>query len=136
MTECLDPSVWLFERGDPDTPPALAEFDLYGKDAPTVPYSTRYLARFRAAQYQRSLRITEWARGMVVAGKGGACKVLDGTMSDPRWMDPTVDPNDRPGHKPDCYLGHPAHANDMPTGKQTHTTTHALLHTHTHADTA
>ena len=37
-----------------------------------------------------------------------------GTMADPRWLDPSVDPNDRvPGQ---CYLGDPRIVNMSPVG--------------------
>ena len=40
--------------------------------------------------------------------------VVHGTMADPRWLDPTVDPNDRtPGT---CYLGDPRLVNNSPVG--------------------
>jgi hypothetical protein len=36
--------------------------------------------------------------------------VVHGTMADPRWLDPTVDPNERtPGT---CYLGDPQVVNN------------------------
>ena len=42
------------------------------------------------------------------------CFVVHGTMADPRWLDPTVDPNDRtPGT---CYLGDPRVVNHSPIG--------------------
>ncbi len=40
--------------------------------------------------------------------------VVHGTMADPRWLDPTVDPNERaPGT---CYLGDPRVVNMSPVG--------------------
>jgi hypothetical protein len=40
--------------------------------------------------------------------------VVHGTMADPRWLDPAVDPNDRvPGT---CYLGDPQVVNNSPVG--------------------
>ncbi|MDH4280647.1 MAG: alpha/beta hydrolase, partial [Acidimicrobiia bacterium] len=40
--------------------------------------------------------------------------VVHGTMADPRWLDPTIDPSDR---KPNwCYLGDPRTVNDGPVG--------------------
>ena len=40
--------------------------------------------------------------------------VVHGTMADPRWLDPTVDPNERtPGQ---CYLGDPEVVNMSPVG--------------------
>lgn len=57
-------------------------------------------------QVARSLRITEWARRECAAGRPGTPFVLEGTMADPRWLDGTVDPNDR-GAARWCYLGDP-----------------------------
>ncbi len=40
--------------------------------------------------------------------------IVHGTMADPRWLDPTIDPNDRtPGT---CYLGDPRVVNMGPVG--------------------
>ena len=40
--------------------------------------------------------------------------VVHGTMADPRWLDPTIDPN---GRKPKwCYLGDPQVVNNGPVG--------------------
>jgi pimeloyl-ACP methyl ester carboxylesterase len=40
--------------------------------------------------------------------------VVHGTMADPRWLDPTIDPSDRePGT---CFLGVPRVVNDGPVG--------------------
>lgn len=39
---------------------------------------------------------------------------MHGTMADPRWLDPTIDPNERrPGS---CYLGDPRVVNNSPIG--------------------
>lgn len=40
--------------------------------------------------------------------------VVHGTMADPRWLDPTVDPNDRTSGT--CYLGDPRVVNSSPVG--------------------
>ena len=51
--------------------------------------------------------------------------VVHGTMADPRWLDPTVDPNDRrPGW---CYQGDPRIVNMSPTGLARFTTLRSWL---------
>jgi pimeloyl-ACP methyl ester carboxylesterase len=117
FTEWLDPSVVDEndpERRDPD-------LDLYSAANPNQPpYSAEYLRRFRAAQVARNRRITGWVRDTLgrlrAAGRphGERAFVVHGTMADPRWLDPTIEPNQRrPGH---CYLGDPATVNDGPVG--------------------
>jgi pimeloyl-ACP methyl ester carboxylesterase len=43
------------------------------------------------------------------------CFVVYGTMADPRWLDPTIDANDRKGPNW-CYMGEPRVVNMMPAG--------------------
>jgi pimeloyl-ACP methyl ester carboxylesterase len=51
--------------------------------------------------------------------------VVHGTMADPRWLDPTVDPNDRtPGQ---CYMGDPRIVNMMPAGLARYSSLRAWL---------
>ena len=116
LTECLDPSIYMFRRGDNvEMDAKLQHLNLYGPKAPQPPYTTSYLQEFRKEQIARSLRITKWCRKQVKNGNPGACFLLDGTMADPRWLDFTCDANDRPDERI-CYLGDPEVANDMPTG--------------------
>lgn len=117
LTEWLDASI-LDEteptRRDP-------ELDLYNPDNPNQPpYSPEFLARYRQAQIERNRRITAWVKEKLAEleaeGRGDEefCFVVHGTMADPRWLDPTVDPNDRePGT---CYLGDPRIVNNSPVG--------------------
>ena len=97
LTECLDPSVWLHRR-NPGTFTKehlnLQEFNLYSQEYQNDPdlLSARlacpqFLARFRQAQMARNKRITSWAHA-----HPGASFVVDGTMMDPRWISPNVDP--------------------------------------------
>lgn len=117
LTEWLDASI-LDEsdpaRRDPD-------LDLYNPDNPNQPpYTPEFLARYRQAQIDRNRRITAWVKEKLAEleaqGRGGEefCFVVHGTMADPRWLDPAVDPNDRtPGT---CYLGDPRVVNNSPIG--------------------
>jgi catechol 2,3-dioxygenase-like lactoylglutathione lyase family enzyme len=117
LTECLDPSIFLFSKSTHhEENKRLEQYDLYSKSAPKAPYAHSFLRSFRQAQIDRSLRITKWAREQVKRDNGGACFVVEGTMADPRWLDPSIDPNDRDRSRPWCYLGDPCTANNMPTG--------------------
>ncbi|MGA1372091.1 MAG: alpha/beta hydrolase family protein [Pseudomonadales bacterium] len=117
LTEWMDPSI--IDERDPDRRnPAL---DLYDARNPAQPpYATDFLAHYRAAQVARNRRITEWVKERLdarIAADGPGAEegfVVHGTMADPRWLDPLVDPNDRvPGT---CYLGDPRIVNMGPVG--------------------
>ena len=117
MTESLDASI----RNELDPADRDASLDIYGESGgPKPPYSADFIAAYRAAQIARNRRITAWARETLETlrrdGRGDLerCFVTHGTMADPRWLDPAVDPNDRiPGR---CYIGEPAVANNGPIG--------------------
>lgn len=117
LTEWLDPSI-LDEN---DSFNRDRELNLYDPDnSNQPPYSEEYVARFREAQIDRNRRITEWVGaqldGLRAAGKDNEERafVVNGTMADPRWLDPAIDPSDRePGV---CYLGDPRIVNDGPVG--------------------
>jgi len=117
LTEWLDASI----IDELDLRPRDVELNLYDPMNPNrAPYSESYLARYRLAQLARSRRITAWVRDELAArikadGPGAERGfVVHGTMADPRWLDPAVDPNDRePGT---CYLGDPRIVNMGPVG--------------------
>jgi pimeloyl-ACP methyl ester carboxylesterase len=117
LTEWIDPSVG--DELDPDK--RDRDLDIYAADSPhKPPFDPAFVARFRAAQVARNRRITAWAEGQLATLKqrGGAeverAFVVHRTMCDPRWIDATVDPNDR---KPNwCYLGDPRTVNVAPVG--------------------
>jgi pimeloyl-ACP methyl ester carboxylesterase len=113
LTGQIDPSV--LDELDPDKrDPAL---DLYDPANPAQPpYGAGFLAAYRQAQIDRNRRISEWARDKLASlkAKGDAdgefCFVVHRTMADPRWIDPTVDPNQR---RPNwTYLGDPRVVNE------------------------
>lgn len=116
LTEWLDASI--IDELDPERrDPAL---DLYAPDGPQPPYGEAFLERYRAAQIARNRRITARVRQRLEdLRKAGRVHdehafVVHGTMADPRWLDPRVDPNDRiPGQ---CYMGDPRVVNMMPAG--------------------
>jgi alpha-beta hydrolase superfamily lysophospholipase len=113
----MDPSI--LDESDPAR--RDPELDLYHPGNPNQPpYSAEFLARYRAAQIERNRRISRWVRdtldGLKASGRPLDERgfVVHGTMADPRWLDPAVDPNDRePGT---CYLGDPQVVNMGPVG--------------------
>jgi dienelactone hydrolase len=116
LTEWLDPSITdeskPFER-DP-------QWNLYAPDGPKPPYSADFVAAYRAAQIARNRRITAWVKEELAALKASGrenderCFTVQGTMADPRFIDPAVDPN---GRKPNwCFLGDPRVVNDGVVG--------------------
>jgi len=117
LTEWLDPSI--VDEADPRR--RDASLDLYDARNPVQPpYPADWLATFRAAQVARNRRITAWVHDALaerVAAEGPGAElgfVVHGTMADPRWLDPTVDANERaPGT---CYLGDPKLVNMGPVG--------------------
>jgi alpha-beta hydrolase superfamily lysophospholipase len=117
LTEWMDASI----VDELDIGKRNAEFNLYDPANPNrAPYNAEFLARYRAAQISRNRRITDWVKTELAAriradGPGAERGfVVHGTMADPRWLDATVDPNDRePGT---CYLGDPRIVNMGPVG--------------------
>ncbi len=117
LTEWIDPSITDELNPDERDP----ELDLYNPGNPhQPPYSAEFLERYRAAQIARNRRITAWVKdtleGLRASGRPleERAFTVHGTMADPRWLDPAVDPNDRvPGR---CYLGDPQLVNMSPIG--------------------
>lgn len=115
LTQWIDASI--VDEADPDKrDPSL---DLYG-DEVKPPYSAEFLERYRTAQLARNRKITAWVKYKLqdMADKGRENEefafTTHGTMADPRWLDPAVDPNNRkPGW---CYLGDPRIVNNGPVG--------------------
>lgn len=117
LTEWIDASITDEDRPF-DRDPTLNLYDPANPEQP--PYSAEFLERYRAAQAARNRRIT--ARVLATLERLQAegrpdeerAFVVHGTMADPRWLDPAVDPNDR---RPNwCYLGDPRLVNDGPVG--------------------
>lgn len=117
ITGQLDASI--IDELDPEKrDPAL---DIYNPDNPAQPpYSADFIATYRQAQIDRNRRITNWALEKLKAFKDAGreheefCFIVHGTMADPRWVDPTVDPNQR---KPNwTYLGDPRIVNNSAAG--------------------
>lgn len=117
FTEWIDPSI--HDEGHPEVrDPALDLYDPANPNQP--PYSADFLATFAAAQIARNRRITAWVKEKLDAIRASDdphrefAFTVHGTMADPRWLDPTIEPSDRvPGT---CYLGDPKVVNDGPVG--------------------
>lgn len=117
LTEWMDASILDEDRPfDRDS-----ELNLYDPANPhQPPYSADFLDRYRDAQRARNRRITERVETTLDELRSSGRPfdergfVVNGTMADPRWLDPTIDPNERePGR---CYLGDPQVVNDGPVG--------------------
>lgn len=129
LTEFLDASIT--NEIEPERN-RQTEFDLYDPSNPNQPpYSSDFLAAYRMAQRDRSRRITAFTQQKLAdfssAGRPHAeyAFVVPGTMADPRWLDPSIDPNERkPGSS---YLGDPCIANTSPGALMRFTTTRSWL---------
>lgn len=117
FTEWLDPSIT--DEARPDV--RDRNLNLYDPTSPNQPpYSPDFLDAFARAQLARNRRITAWVRDKLAAIRASGSPwaefafTVHGTMADPRWLDPTIEPSDRkPGT---CYLGDPRIVNDGPVG--------------------
>ena len=126
LAEWIDGSV-RDEANPDDCDPAL---NLYGGQV-SAPYCADFFATYRAAQRARTRKITDFAlETLEVLRKRGGSEVerpflVHRTMADPRFLDTTLEPNDR---QPDwCYLGKPETVNNGPAGLARFTTLRAWL---------
>ncbi len=126
LSEWIDPSL-RDELNPDDRDPAL---DIYGSDV-NPPYGEEYVATFRAAQLARVRCITDRVLELLetLKKRGGdeleRPFIVHRTMADPRFLDDTLEPNDRrPGW---CYLGNPETVNSGPVGLARFTTLRAWL---------
>jgi pimeloyl-ACP methyl ester carboxylesterase len=117
LSEAIDPSV--LDENNPDLrDPELDVFNPANSNQP--PYSADFIAHYRKAQLARMRRRTAWVKEMLeTLKKRGSKEVERGfvthrTMADLRFVDPSVDPNDR---KPRwTHIGDPESANSGPAG--------------------
>jgi pimeloyl-ACP methyl ester carboxylesterase len=117
LTEWMDASI--LDESDPSK--KNPELDLYDPNNPNQPqYTQAFLDRYRAEQIARNGRISDWVTDQLAALRAAGREneergfVVHGTMADPRFLDPTIDPNQRqPGR---CYLGDPQLVNNGPVG--------------------
>lgn len=113
LTAWFDPSV-TDERDPISVDPALDMYD--PRNGP--PYAPDFVTRYRAAQEARNHRITDWAIAELdrLAERGAPDRLFNlyRTWADPRLMDGSLDPSDRPVGV--CYAGDPKRANYSPFG--------------------
>lgn len=128
LLDIIDPSV----RNEDDPDDRDPELDIYNPLNPhRPPYSVEFIEHYRAAQLGRMRRITATVKERLsnLRNRGGA-EVERGfathrTLADPRFLDPSLDPNDRrPGW---CYLGDPETVNNGPVGLARFSTLRAWL---------
>lgn len=117
LLDCIDPSV--INELDPDR--RDAGLDIYDPANPAQPpYAADFMAAFRAAQLARIRRITARVKQQLHDLRHGSTGevergfVTHRTLADPRFLDPALDPNDRPIGV--CYLGDPRVVNNGPVG--------------------
>lgn len=126
LTDWIDPSV--LDENDPDK--RDPELDLYHPDN-RPPYAAAFLQRFRAAQLARVRRRTAWVRETLetLRARGGLEMergfVTHRTMAEPRFLDGSIDPNDRPIGT--CFMGIPETVNAGPVGSARFSTLRAWL---------
>ncbi|MBS0475022.1 MAG: alpha/beta fold hydrolase [Proteobacteria bacterium] len=127
LTEWIDPSIEDESRPWDRNP----QWNIYAPDGPKPPFSAAFLAEYRERQIARNRRITAWVKQQLADLKAQGlesherCFTVQGTMADPRWIDPAVDPNDRPPNH--CMLGDPFVVNDGPVGLARFTTLRSWL---------
>ena len=109
----MDPSV--VDETDPVA--RDRSIDMYNPDN-GPPYSEDFQARYRAAQSERSARITRWVKAELVrlhdAGLRDRYFSPPRLWADLRFMDGSIDPSSRA--VPGCFLGDPRRANQGTTG--------------------
>lgn len=116
LTEWIDPSIsdeaQPFERD--------AALNINAPDGPKPPFSKAFMATYRTAQAARNRRITAWVKDQLESLREAGEPNMErgftthGTMADPRFLDPALDPSDR--RAGECYLGDPRIVNDGPVG--------------------
>jgi len=117
LREFIDPSI--LDETNPDI--RDVELDLYHPRNPNKPpYSPDYLEYFRSQQEARIRRRTAYVKEMLedLRRRGGSeterVIVTHRTLADPRFLDATIDPNDREIGM--SFMGVPQLANVSPAG--------------------
>lgn len=117
LLDIIDPSVR--DELDPDN--RDPEFDIYNPSNPNrAPYSAEFMVSYRTAQLDRMRKITKTVKSTLeMLREKGTAELERGfithrTLADPRFLDATLDPNDRKIGW--CYLGNPETVNTGPVG--------------------
>lgn len=127
LTDFLDASI-LDELDPEHRDPRLDLYDPANPNQP--PYDRAFLQEYRAAQLARNRKITAWVLEQLetLRRKGRESEerafVVHGTMADPRWLDVSIDPNER---KPGSYIGDPKAANNSPAALARYTSLRSWL---------
>jgi len=117
FTEWIDGSV----KNETEPEGRDVELDIYNSDNPNQPaYSQEFIETYRKAQIERNRRITAWVQEKLADFRKENQNnrefgfVVHRTMADPKWLDPSIDPN---GRQPNwCFLGDPKIVNNSPIG--------------------
>lgn len=128
LSQSIDPSV--LDEHDPDR--RNVELDIYDPRNPNKPpFSADYVAFYRAAQLERVRRRTAYVKETLdmLRRRGGKEQerglLTHRTMADLRYVDPAIDPNDRPPGV--CVSGDPESANSGPVGWARYSTLRSWL---------
>ena len=104
FTEWLDGSV--IDENNPEK--RQQDLDIYDINNPNQPkYTDEFIKVYREAQIFRNRKITRWVQDKLNEFKkkdiriGNMGLFVHRTMADPKWLDPSIDPN---GRKPNwCF---------------------------------
>lgn len=128
LRDFIDPSV--IDESNPDV--RRVELDLYDpRNLNKPPYSADYIEYFRREQLARLRRRTAYAKELLeqLRKKGSAesdrALITHRTLADPRFLDATLDPNDRKIGM--SFMGVPEVANLMTIGIARYSTLRAWL---------
>ena len=128
LSQSIDPSV--LDENDPDR--RKVELDIYDPRNPNkAPFSPDYIAFYRKAQLERVRRRTDLVKETLEALRRSGGKeqerglLTHRTMADLRYVDPAIDPNDRPPGV--CVSGDPESANSGPVGWARYSTLRSWL---------
>jgi len=128
LRDFIDPSI--IDESNPDV--RRVELDLYDPRNPNkAPYSKDYIEYFRSEQLARMRRRTAFAREILeqLQKRGGLesdrAMVTHRTLADPRFLDASIDPNDRKIGM--SFMGVPEVANLITVGIARYSTARAWL---------
>ncbi|MCZ4314839.1 alpha/beta hydrolase [Comamonadaceae bacterium G21597-S1] len=128
LSQSIDPSV--LDEHDPTR--RTVELDIYDSRNPNKPpFSSDYVDFYRKAQLARLRRRTDMVQEVLegLRKQGGKEQerglLTHRTMADLRYVDPAIDPNDRPPGV--CVSGDPESANSGPVGWARYSTLRSWL---------